>query len=126
MCGVFAEYLVPQRSPVASELVLGQSLRPAYQFARHPAARTAHAEPVLNGLASSITVSGILLFRLLVAAPALRLAGEEVPGSDALHRLLARILWISLAVASAVAWLLAMSAKITGGDWTEVIADDVA
>jgi putative copper resistance protein D len=78
--------------------------------------------------ASSITVSGILLFRLLVAAPALRLAGEEVPGSEALHRLLARILWISLAVAvaSGAAWLLTKSAEITGGDWTEVIADDVA
>jgi putative copper resistance protein D len=78
--------------------------------------------------ASSITVSGILLFRLVVAAPALRVAGEEVPRSDALHRLLARILWISLAVAvaSGAAWLLALSVEIAGGGWTGVIADDVA
>jgi putative copper resistance protein D len=77
--------------------------------------------------ASSITVSGILLFRLLVAAPALHLTGEEVPGAEALHRRLARILWINLAVAiaSGAAWLLALSAEIAGGGWTEVIADNI-
>jgi putative copper resistance protein D len=75
--------------------------------------------------ASSVIVAGIVFFDLLIAAPVLR-ADLRLPVTESSFRNWAlKILWIGLTVsiASALAWLALLSARITDKPLDEVIAD---
>jgi putative copper resistance protein D len=75
--------------------------------------------------ASSVIVAGIFFFDLLIAAPVLRTV-LRLPLTESSSRNWAlKILWIGLTVsiASALAWLALLSARITGKPLDEVVAD---
>jgi putative copper resistance protein D len=75
--------------------------------------------------ASSVIVAGIVFFDLLIAAPVLR-PDLPLPLTESSFRNWAlKILWIGLTVsiASALAWLALLSARITDKPLDEVVAD---
>jgi putative copper resistance protein D len=74
---------------------------------------------------TTVIVAGIVCFDLCIAAPVLR-SELRLPATEASFRsLAAKILWVSLAVsvASAIAWLLLLAARIADEPFDEVIAD---
>jgi putative copper export protein/copper(I)-binding protein/mono/diheme cytochrome c family protein len=84
------------------------------------AVRTVH-------VAASVAAVGAILFRLWVAAPALRAVGAPVPWGDALDRQVACIAWASLAVVivSAAAWLVLVAADVSGRSLGDVLGNGV-
>jgi copper resistance protein D len=75
--------------------------------------------------ATSVIVAGIVFFDLIIAAAVLR-SDARLPATESSFRNRMRtILWISLSlsVASALVWLILLSARIAGKPCDEVIAD---
>jgi putative copper resistance protein D len=75
--------------------------------------------------ATSVIVAGIVFFDLFIAAPVLQM-NLRLPATESFFReRTARILWISLAIsiASALAWLCLVSARIAAKPVETVIAD---
>lgn len=75
--------------------------------------------------ATTVIVAGIIFFDLYIAAPVLRLE-LQLPATEASFRsLAAKILMVSLAVsvASAIAWLWLLAARIADKPFDEVVAD---
>ncbi len=80
-------------------------------------------------LASTVMISGTVLFLVLVEAPALRKDGRRIwPMLASLHNRLLVIAWVSLAasIVSGAAWLFFLATKITGSSLTQVISDGTA
>jgi copper resistance protein D len=79
--------------------------------------------------ASTVMVAGIVLFPVLVLAPAFR-AHSDRPGPmlTSLHNQLRVIAWASLAISivSGAAWLLFLVTKIMGSSLTQAISDGTA
>lgn len=77
--------------------------------------------------AASVAASGAIFFRLWVAAPALRVAGERPPWGRGLERQLGSIAWASLAllIVSAAAWLLLVAAEASGRPLADVLGGRV-
>jgi putative copper export protein/mono/diheme cytochrome c family protein len=67
-------------------------------------------------VAASVAAAGAVLFRLWVAAPALRGGGAGLPWHERFDRQLDKIAWSGLAVLfiSAAAWLLLVAAEVSG------------
>jgi len=75
--------------------------------------------------ATSVIVAGIVFFDHFIAAPVLQ-TDLRLPATEASFRTRTReILWIglTLSIASALAWLILLSARIAGKPFDEVIAD---
>ena len=75
---------------------------------------------------SSVIVAGIVFFELLIASPALRQVDVRLKATVAAFRIRAAvILWISLAlsIASGLAWLGLLAARIVGKPVADVVAD---
>lgn len=74
--------------------------------------------------ATTATIAGVLIFRVVVAGPALRLAS---PTANMFDEQIMRIAWISLAVvaASGIAWLLLQAPAMSGLSFREAMTSDV-
>src|SRR5262249_31012597 len=74
-------------------------------------------------VAATVAAAGAILFRLWVAAPALRGASLPVPWRDALDRQLRVVAWAGLAVVivSAPAGLLLVAAEVSGQRVSDVL-----
>ncbi len=79
--------------------------------------------------ASTVTVAGVVLFLFFVEGPALRKECRRAwPALASFHSQLLIIAWLSLAMSilSGAAWLLFLSAGITGSSVAQVIVDGTA
>jgi len=76
-------------------------------------------------LASSVMVAGIVFFDLLVASPILRSDPRFPKAESSFRQAAGKLLWASLALsmASALAWLCLLSARIAGKAIADVIPD---
>src|SRR5579863_2802610 len=74
---------------------------------------------------SSVIVAGIVFFELFIASPVLRASLQFTGTAASFGSLTRRILWsnLILSLASALAWLCLVSARIVGKPIGEVIAD---
>ena len=78
-------------------------------------------------VAALISLLGSLAFRLLVAEPALAMAGSVLTDGERMRRSLRRIAWTSLIVAvlSGVAWLLLEAQSMSGLPLPQALSGDV-